>query len=333
MLSPALGGVVIGQEVGRALGVRAIFAERQDGALTLRRGFTLGDARSRARRRGRADDRRIDARDDARWRRRPADRSSAPRRSSIAAAAARCAFDVPFVALLEIALPTYEPEQCPLCAQGLPVVKPGSRPRVTRLHAGRDRLHLPMPRFKITLAYDGTDFVGWQRQADGVSIQGLLEDALRALDGRDVTVAGAGRTDAGVHALGQVAGVHARARRSTPARSSARSTRSLPRDVRVLDAPRRRRRRFTRASARAPKTYRYRIWNGDVLSPFERALRVARAGRARRRGDGARPRGCVEGRHDFAAFQAARRRDRDDGARRSFASSDRIARSDDRAIR
>ncbi len=62
-----------------------------------------------------------------------------------------------------------------------------------------------MPSFKITLAYDGTDYVGWQRQANGVSIQSLIEDALRALDGRDVRVTGAGRTDAGVHALGQVA--------------------------------------------------------------------------------------------------------------------------------
>src|SRR6186997_1807865 len=63
----------------------------------------------------------------------------------------------------------------------------------------------PMPSFKITVAYDGTDFVGWQRQANGPSVQALLEDALRELDGRDVAVAGAGRTDAGVHALGQVA--------------------------------------------------------------------------------------------------------------------------------
>ena len=69
------------------------------------------------------------------------------------------------------------------------------------------RLHvLECARFKITLAYDGTDFVGWQRQASGASIQGLLEDALaRARRRRAVTVAGAGRTDAGVHALGQVA--------------------------------------------------------------------------------------------------------------------------------
>ena len=63
-----------------------------------------------------------------------------------------------------------------------------------------------MPRtLKIVLAYDGTDLVGWQRQAAGVSVQARLEDALSAIEGRPVTVVGAGRTDAGVHALGQVA--------------------------------------------------------------------------------------------------------------------------------
>ena len=62
-----------------------------------------------------------------------------------------------------------------------------------------------MPTFRIALAYDGTDFVGWQRQAAGTSVQGLIEDAARELDGGDVAVVGAGRTDAGVHALGQVA--------------------------------------------------------------------------------------------------------------------------------
>src|SRR5438046_422033 len=58
---------------------------------------------------------------------------------------------------------------------------------------------------KLTIAYDGTRFVGWQRQADGVSIQGLVEEALARLDGAPVTVHGAGRTDAGVHAIAQVA--------------------------------------------------------------------------------------------------------------------------------
>ena len=62
-----------------------------------------------------------------------------------------------------------------------------------------------MLRYRITIEYDGTPFVGWQRQAEGLSIQGLLEDAIRKFTGETVGVRGAGRTDAGVHALGQVA--------------------------------------------------------------------------------------------------------------------------------
>lgn len=62
-----------------------------------------------------------------------------------------------------------------------------------------------MPRFRLTLEYDGGPFVGWQRQAEGASVQGTLEDAIEKLSGERVTVTGAGRTDAGVHALGQVA--------------------------------------------------------------------------------------------------------------------------------
>jgi tRNA pseudouridine38-40 synthase len=62
-----------------------------------------------------------------------------------------------------------------------------------------------MPRYRITIEYDGTRFVGWQRQAEGVSIQGSLETAIQKFSGETVGVRGAGRTDAGVHALGQVA--------------------------------------------------------------------------------------------------------------------------------
>ena len=61
-----------------------------------------------------------------------------------------------------------------------------------------------MPRYRITIEYDGTPFVGWQRQAEGVSIQGALENAILKFSGETIGVRGAGRTDAGVHALGQV---------------------------------------------------------------------------------------------------------------------------------
>ena len=126
VLSPALGGVVIGQEVGRALGVRAIFAERQDDALTLRRGFLISES-----------DRVLVVEDvlttggSTRETMQVA-RADGGHVIGAASIVNRMGRDpdlgVPFVSLLNVDLPTYEPDCCPLCAQGLPVIKPGSRP-------------------------------------------------------------------------------------------------------------------------------------------------------------------------------------------------------------
>ena len=159
-----------------------------------------------------------------------------------------------------------------------------------------------MPTFKITLAYDGTDYVGWQRQANGVSIQSLIEDALRVLDGREVRVTGAGRTDAGVHALGQVAAFTIERTLSSGALLRALNA-QLPGAIRVLAADEAAPTFHPRFGART-KTYRYRIWNGDVISPFERryAWHVTGALDLDAMRDAAR---LVEGRHDFAAFQAS----------------------------
>jgi tRNA pseudouridine38-40 synthase len=156
--------------------------------------------------------------------------------------------------------------------------------------------------YKITLAYDGTGFVGWQRQAAGTSIQGLLEETLGQLDQRDVAVAGAGRTDAGVHALGQVASFSLH--RSIEAEGLIRALNAgLPEAIRVLAAERVADTFHARFSATG-KIYRYRIWNARIASPFERAFtwHVMEPLDRRALADAA---GVLEGAHDFAAFKAA----------------------------
>ena len=127
VLSPALGGIVIGQEVGRALGVRAIFAERQDGRLTLRRGFALEPGEK------------VLVVEDVVTTggstRETIDLARESGASVVGAAAiidrsgiaGQQKIDVPFHVLAEVSLPTYDPASCPLCLAGLPVVKPGSR--------------------------------------------------------------------------------------------------------------------------------------------------------------------------------------------------------------
>ena len=159
-----------------------------------------------------------------------------------------------------------------------------------------------MPSFRITVAYDGTGYVGWQRQENGLSIQAQIEDALRALDGRDVAVAGAGRTDAGVHALGQVAAFTI-ARELEPVALVRALNGHLPRAIRVIAAEPAPPGFHPRFSAHK-KTYRYRLWNDEVMSPFEREYAWHLPGPLDVEAMGAAAR-LLEERHDFAAFQAA----------------------------
>jgi tRNA pseudouridine38-40 synthase len=155
--------------------------------------------------------------------------------------------------------------------------------------------------FKLTVAYDGQDFVGWQRQATGASIQGVLEDIIGELEGKPVTVTGAGRTDAGVHARSQIAAVALDRSIDGPTLVRAVNAR-LPPAIRLTDACIVRDTFHPRFDA-AAKAYSYRIWNASVLDPFERRYVwhiPAPTLDVDAMDEGAR---LIEGRHDFAAFQ------------------------------
>ena len=123
-----------------------------------------------------------------------------------------------------------------------------------------------MHNIKLTLAYDGTDFSGWQIQVGRPTIQGALVDVLRNLTQESLTVHGAGRTDAGVHALGQVAHFKTRSELS-PAEFQRACNALLPAAIRVVAAeevgP-----DFHARWGSLAKTYRYRIYRGRVAPPF-----------------------------------------------------------------
>jgi tRNA pseudouridine38-40 synthase len=159
-----------------------------------------------------------------------------------------------------------------------------------------------MRTLKITLAYDGTRFVGWQRQADGESVQGLLEEALARFEGGTVTVHGAGRTDAGVHALGQVASVQLNCGHDVVTLARGLNA-QLPDDIRILSVDEVAADFHARFSARS-KTYRYELRHGVIADPFERAFVWHISERLDV--DAMRQAAAVlTGAHDFAAFQSA----------------------------
>jgi tRNA pseudouridine38-40 synthase len=156
--------------------------------------------------------------------------------------------------------------------------------------------------WKLVLAYDGSDFHGWQVQPDRLTVQGELRDALARVTGEDVLPQGSGRTDAGVHALGQVASFALAA--PIPEANLCRAlNRTLPASIRVLSAARVTSDFHARHSAKS-KTYEYRIFRGEICPPWlaryvyalHAALDVDAMQRAAAR---------VSGEHDFTSFAAS----------------------------
>jgi tRNA pseudouridine38-40 synthase len=163
-----------------------------------------------------------------------------------------------------------------------------------------------MRRIRITVSYDGTDYYGWQVQPDLPTIQGIVEAVVSEIEGAEVKVEGSGRTDAGVHALAQIAAFSLSNPIPTPNLEKA-MNRLLPRDIRVLSAEETHENFHPRFDAVA-KTYEYRILRAAICSPFERRYvhhhpypldesRIVELART------------LEGEHDFSNFAAADDRD------------------------
>ena len=159
-----------------------------------------------------------------------------------------------------------------------------------------------MRRIRITVSYDGTDYHGWQVQPGVATIQRTLEEVLSEIEGDVVHVDGSGRTDAGVHALAQVAAFRLTNPIPLPNLKKA-MNRLLPRDIRVLETAEAHDSFHPRYDAIA-KTYEYRLLRAEICPPFDRRyvyhypypLDEARMIEAAR---------LLEGEHDFSAFAAA----------------------------
>jgi len=156
--------------------------------------------------------------------------------------------------------------------------------------------------YRLTIQYDGTEFAGWQAQENRRTVQGELTRALSLLEGNEVVVHGAGRTDAGVHAEAQVASAHLK-REMEPERLAAALNGNLARDLRVIEVQRAPEDFHARYNARG-KTYCYRVFNEHYSSPFwsRYALHEARSLDLGVMREASR---LFVGRHDWTAFSAA----------------------------
>jgi tRNA pseudouridine38-40 synthase len=162
----------------------------------------------------------------------------------------------------------------------------------------------PLERLKLTVAYDGRPFSGWQSQPNGNGIQDHLKRAFSQLVSTSVRLQGAGRTDSGVHALGQVAHLDVPRNKMTPLKWTLAVNAHLPPEIRVIQC------RSVAADFHAQysaigKIYRYRIWNAPVCHPME----IGRSWHIPQRLDLDLLRtACnhLTGTHDFASFAANR---------------------------
>lgn len=156
-------------------------------------------------------------------------------------------------------------------------------------------------RFKLTIAYDGTNYSGWQVQANAPSVQQTIETVLSKIVGHEVKVHGSGRTDQGVHARGQVAHVDLVTRMVPDSLCRVLNGR-LPLDIRILKATRAKPDFHARKSAKG-KEYRYIVWNDPVCLPDRRLYTtyIYRPLNLAAMQEGARQ---FAGRHDFASFTA-----------------------------
>jgi tRNA pseudouridine38-40 synthase len=158
-----------------------------------------------------------------------------------------------------------------------------------------------MRNFKLVLAYDGADFSGWQVQPDTPTVQGTLASAIGRVVGEKVLPQGSGRTDAGVHALAQVASFSLES--PIPAENLAKALNDvLPASIRVLEAQEVSGDFHARKCARA-KTYRYRIYRGTICPPFL-ARYVWHYPYPLDEGAICEAAGLVVGEHDFTSFAA-----------------------------
>ena len=171
----------------------------------------------------------------------------------------------------------------------------------------KDEAPKPRPKdeilnFKLTIQYDGTDFHGWQMQGELRTVQGVLTSALNRIEGTEVVLHGSGRTDAGVHAEGQVANVVLR-REISPHKLRAAVNGNVENDVRVIEVKAVDDSFHARYSAKE-KTYVYRIVNGQVISPFwvRYACHEARPLAAELMKESAQ---LFIGTHDWTAFSSA----------------------------